>query len=364
MKTIFIYLLLLPIPYLALWAQEPFYEVADKDALNKAYKERHYKIKVTFRVIDEQGEPVSDADIDVGIDSLLHGDGYNNYRGKTGPTGLFTVESRGRGCTEVLVQKKGYYESRPDVRWDGRLNPGGEEMHKNGGFRPWNPTIDVMIKKIGKPIPMIVRLANGGSKSRMKPTSSQIGKELAWDLVKGDWVAPDGGGKVSDLIVKFESAYVDEHNRAAKVRIKFANGDDGCIPLHKITGEESLLSFPREAPVEGYDTRELIYSSEYKEHKDASGYKETTFTKLPIPPHEGYLLRLRTRKDENGRIVSAIYAKITNPLELDDILFQGRRRLFLNFDYYLNPTPNDRNLEYDQKNNLAPEADRGLTWPP
>ena len=32
--------------------------------------------------------------------------------------------------------------------------------------------------------------------------------------------------------------------------------------------------------------------------------------------------------------------------------------------YYLNPTPNDRNLEYDQQNNLAPEADKGATYPP
>jgi hypothetical protein len=34
------------------------------------------------------------------------------------------------------------------------------------------------------------------------------------------------------------------------------------------------------------------------------------------------------------------------------------------FSSYLNPTPNDRNLEYDQQNNLAPEADKGATYPP
>ena len=364
MRIILILLFVLITQSAILLAQEPFDVAAAKEAIDKAQKERHYKIKVTFRVVDELGMPVADADIDVGIDSMLHADGFNNYRGKTDVKGIFTVESRGRGCTEVLVQKKGYYVSRPEVKWDGRLNPGGAEMHENGGFRPWNPTIDVMIKKIGKPVPMIVRLANGGSRSRMKPTAEQIGIELSWDLVEGDWVAPDGKGKVADVIVKFESSYEDTHNRSAKVRLRFGNDNDGCIPLHKIKGEESLLRFPREAPDKGYDTRELVYSLEYKELEDASEYKERTLINFPDPPHKGYLLRLRTQKDKDDKIVSAIYGKITNPFDLDDVLFRGRRRLFLNFNYYLNPTPNDRNLEYDQKNNLAPEADKDLRWPP
>ena len=351
-KNVGIYLLLLSMPYMALWAQEPFYEVADKDVLNKAYEERHYKIKVTFRVVDEQGEPVSDADIDVGIDSLLHADGYNNYKGKTGPTGLFTVESRGRGCTEVLVQKIGCYESRPDVRWDGRLNPGGAEMHKNGGFRPWNPTIDVMIKKIGKPIPMIVRLGEGGANSWLKPNADQLEKELGWDLVEGDWVAPHGRGKMTDLIFRFESSYTDESNKMAKVNIRFANPNDGLVSIKELKGEESRLKYPREAPLQGYENKNIELVSKVFED----------WRKLKNRP-QAYLLRIRTQKDVTGNIVSALYGKITKPYRLFPPAIRYRLPI-LNFDYYLNPTPNDRNLEYDQRNNLAPEADRGLTWPP
>jgi hypothetical protein len=50
--------------------------------------------------------------------------------------------------------------------------------------------------------------------------------------------------------------------------------------------------------------------------------------------------------------------------EFLDHVFKGRSYPFLKFDYYLNLTPNDRNLEYDQKSNLAPEADKDLRWPP
>jgi hypothetical protein len=42
--------------------------------------------------------------------------------------------------------------------------------------------------------------------------------------------------------------------------------------------------------------------------------------------------------DENGNIKSALYGKIYGGFE--------------NFQYYLNPTPNDRNVEFDPDHNL------------
>jgi hypothetical protein len=42
--------------------------------------------------------------------------------------------------------------------------------------------------------------------------------------------------------------------------------------------------------------------------------------------------------DATGKIISANYGKIYGD--------------FMNFSYYLNPTPNDRNVEFDPKRNL------------
>jgi len=56
-----------------------------------------------------------------------------------------------------------------------------------------------------------------------------------------------------------------------------------------------------------------------------------------------------------------------NPFEVQSLDRVNRKLVSaprFRFNMYLNPTPNDRNLEYDQRTNLAPEADRGLTWPP
>jgi hypothetical protein len=44
--------------------------------------------------------------------------------------------------------------------------------------------------------------------------------------------------------------------------------------------------------------------------------------------------------DEKGEIVSANYAKLTSDLQFDP---RGR----IEFTYVFNPTPNDRNLEFD-----------------
>lgn len=63
-----------------------------------------------------------------------------------------------------------------------------------------------------------------------------------------------------------------------------------------------------------------------------------------------YFFRVRTKRNEKGEIVSALYGKIYGPIEF---------RIFTNgmdaqFTYYLNPTPNDRNTEFEAKRNLFP----------
>jgi hypothetical protein len=51
-----------------------------------------------------------------------------------------------------------------------------------------------------------------------------------------------------------------------------------------------------------------------------------------------YFFRIRTVLDEEGNVKSACYGKIYGD--------------FMDFRYYLNPTPNSRNVEFDPKRNL------------
>jgi hypothetical protein len=66
---------------------------------------------------------------------------------------------------------------------------------------------------------------------------------------------------------------------------------------------------------------------------------------------------VRTVVDEKGEIKSAYYGKI-----IGDIQFWGNRRM--RFAYCLNPTPLDRNMEFDPKRNLfgdLPSSERVRT---
>jgi len=341
-------------------AQEPFtykpddipkHEIPEgltaEEYIQKIYQERHYKIKITFRAVDEDGNPVPGADADVGIDSLLHADGHNNYKGKTDAKGLFTVESRGQGSSDVVIEKDGYYPSRPKVRWSGKLN-NDRELAKKVGFRPWNPTIDVVLKKIGKPIPMIVRPNHqvGGIAPKMK-------EWLGVDLFVGDWVKPHGKGKISDMLILLEEAYTDERRYKVSAQIKFPKDGDGLIRISALEGKESLLKFPRIAPEKNY-INEVNVSIE----SDDTGLSK----KSSLGEGAGYFFRIRTNKDKQGNIISAHYGKIVKNFKLNIVSrkFSSdpnfREASIFYMSYYLNPNNNDANLEFDMKNNLAPEA--------
>jgi hypothetical protein len=56
-------------------------------------------------------------------------------------------------------------------------------------------------------------------------------------------------------------------------------------------------------------------------------------------PNRNFYFRVRTALDHQGNVVSAQYGKIYGDLA--------------QFRYYLNPTPNDRNIEFDPKQNLV-----------
>ena len=68
-----------------------------------------------------------------------------------------------------------------------------------------------------------------------------------------------------------------------------------------------------------------------------------------------FCFRIRTKRDAKGNIVKAYYGKIYGDVVMEWSYLGVSRVGFL---YYLNPAPNDRNLEWDMKNNLCPNPGR------
>lgn len=323
-------------------------------------------IKISPKVIDENGAPIEDAEVHVAVGNPLeYKDGYNDFRGRSDEQGLFVIESKIQTNIVIEVKKLGYYSSRNIY-----ISPQNQMLHniKSGDkIQPWNPTIPIMLKKIGKPIPMIVRLGlSGGALYIYHPP--KLGEEVGFDMIKADWVQPNGKGEIADLLIRFDSEFLSPESYKTDATIRFPNPDDGLLPITELIGEESELKYPRIAPENGYEVKSLNVKSPIYEARSEAKEKQ------PL----GYLLRIRTVRDKaTNKITSAQYGKIvgrsnaqenSNPFEFNTVNRNEKRELVLEpsftFSSYLNPTPNDRNLEYDQQNNLAPEADKGVTLAP
>lgn len=322
-------------------------------------------IKISPKVTDENGAPIKDAEVHVAVGNPLeYKDGYNDFLGRSDEQGFFVVESKIQTNTTIEVKKLGYYSSRLIY-----ISPQNQVLHnlKSGDkIQPWNPTVPIILKKIGKPIPMIVRL--GLSNSERIYRAPRLGEEVGFDMIKADWVRPNGKGEIADLLIRFDSEFPSPESYKTDATIRFSNPDDGLLPITELIGKESELKYPRVAPENGYEVKSLNVRSPIYEARSEAKEKQ------PL----GYLFRIRTVRDKvTSKITSAQYGKIvgrpnsqenSNPFEFNTVNRNEKRELILEpsftFSSYLNPTPNDRNLEYDQQNNLAPEADKGATYPP
>lgn len=313
----------------------------------------HAPIKLTLKVVDENGAPVVGADCDVGLGSRLHMDGRNSFKGKSDQQGMFEVEGRCRGDLWIEVTKPGYYPSAPSFPFSPKENL-DFDLVKKRGFLPWNPVIVTTLKKVGKPIPMIVRWARDMAKVDFPDDTK--GQQLRWDILKADWLPPHGKGEHGDLIMSYneDKGGVNIGNDGPQfywheLYLKFATEHDGFFAIEELHGADSMLKFPRLAPEEGYTVKEMTIKTEFIEPRISYSGNKSKY---------GYLLRFRTEVDDDGKIVRALYGKVVEPIR------PGRT---FNLNSYINPEWNDRNLEYDQTSNLAPELPeryKGVTWPP
>lgn len=195
---------------------------------------------------------------------------------------------------------------------------------------------------------------------------------LGYDLQVADFVAPHGKGKIADIRFKLRNEFMgylaegpklesarelsrvsaqrggrtfteEDFKRSAgkwrgALEVSFPGEKEGVITEAERYWFYGQLRLPHLAPEEGY-APDLRYDAK-------------TYEPRPEPKRVGYFLRTRVQLDADGDIVSANYAKI-----YDDIRFDARGSV--SFWYYFNPTPNERNLEFDPARNLFPPSMNG-----
>jgi len=294
-----------------------------------------YPAQITFRVLTDAGAPVPN--VEVTTSTFLYwqpGEGfgrdiYEENKGRTNDEGLTTVSFTGeRGdCNYGIYDVSGYYSTR-------NLSYKFTEV-KAGRWEPWNPIIEVILKPVLKPVPMYARKIGGGTQVKIPA----LDKPAGFDLMVGDWVAPWGKGKSSDFIFTLKEVVPFVEGTKPfnySLSVSFPNERDGIQPVFATPHKGSDLLLPRYAPEDGYLS---------KLEKQMAIFAEGKPMKYDTREDQHYFFRVRTVLDEQGRIKSALYGKISG-----DIKFGVNR--VLRFNYYLNPTSLDRNMEFDPKNNL------------
>lgn len=215
------------------------------------------------------------------------------------------------GVSGVTAYHRNYYR--------GYLTFPNEPFDESNGL-----TLSLMPKI--SPLPLVARrienahLAYTGEASVMR-----------YDCFVADWLPPYGKGKVPDI-----EFVMNKNGRSQEIpyiaSFRFMNPNDGFMRINEEYARGMAI---REAPqklslVNSIDLP--IYSSSTKQYE--AGLEE-----------KQYVFRVRTQLGNDGTVISAYYGKLYDAFQVHvrDI------GIDVSFLYFLNPSQNNRNLEYNGK---------------
>ncbi len=280
--------------------------------------------KITFKVIDTNGEPVSGARIHVYFPVPKYSEPGLTTKteiGKTNKNGLFATSKSSIGRVAASVSKEGYYES-----------GGGLEFKTSENYFvfkrwiPWNPTIELVLREKINPVKMYSKHLQ----HKKFPVQNQ---EVGYDLVKGDWVPPYGKGEQGDFIFIFSHRYTTNEDWDSKYELKFSNKEDG-LQIYEFSPDiNSVFKWPYLAPEKGYNIKQLKKYSIFLADDDYS----TKTVRTNIKKNINYIFRVRTKTNGKGEVIGGLYGIMPSDMYVKGELY--------NFEYKLNPI--NRSLEYE-----------------
>jgi len=276
---------------------------------------REYSARVTLHVVDDEGQAITGAKTIISFVreyARAESERVGSSRGISDAKGLATLDGKTMEASIGYgAEKDGYYQVM-----------GARFFFTSTGYLrllPWNPTIEVVLKRIKKPVPMYAK--------RVASSLPQLEAPVSYDLEAGDWVSPYGRGKTADLVFVGKLNKNGDRVYDWTMKLTFSNPRDG---IQRFKPEPDFMRFqsPHEAPEDGY-------VSEWNLARTRRGPKVREQTNYDVAG--GYFFRVRTVLDKDGKVVKALYGKIYGD--------------FFDMVYYLNPD-GTRNIEYDPKRNL------------
>ena len=300
-----------------------------------------YPAMFTVKVTDEEGLPVENAKV-LGRTFLSWEPGPGD--GKINTDRRFVSTNEEGLAVFDYPSKQGYF-SISIGKTDGYYKTSGfdYQFEKLEGlkWKPENPIIPYVLKKKKNPIPLYAKAMWISGSYKEFPALNQF---IGFDFEHGDWVEPYGKGQIEDLSIQLSREYADVYNHDCTVSIRFPNQHDGFVIVPKSLEGGSELRLDYLAPEKGY-RNEILKKSLIRKNKEI-------INKNAIDYESNYFLRIRSKEDEEGKMIGAHYAKVHGDFLFDVI---NSKTGLLGFDYYFNPTLNDRNLEFDSAKNLFPK---------
>ena len=246
----------------------------------------------TVRVRDADGNPVPGAEIrgeKVGMIS-------SNVKCFTDKNGEATFRHYHKGdcLSRVIVACEGYYSF---GRYYGDTIHFGVQRNRENGEQK-HIVHNVLMKEIRHPVSM--------SYSKMWPTETmrRATGDFFYDCEYGDWLPPEGKGKHADLRVsrKWDCPKGEEKmcNPAyrSEVDISVVNEDDGFM-IHQYDSNTTFNTLYA-APIDGDYGVKSVKEIHFRNCKGGCRH---------FDKNSYLVMRLRTKRDETGRIVSAHYGK-------------------------------------------------------
>ena len=219
-------------------------------------------------------------------------------------------------------------------------------------WQPDNLVVTIKLQRVGHPIPLFVKQIFSRASDSVSSNYFDIGNgKMQFDMVKGSFLPPIGKGEHADIcftrLEREDLGIGTNFNGRTSLAyrdgmmVEFLGEWNGLVemPSKKMDGIKI-----RTAPLDGYKADYLVTKGKDKSVK--------YFTSSN--PDRNFAFRIRTKKDKNGKIVSAYYGKIYGDIEIKKPYTVEVSVAAPSFMYYLNTTPLDRNLEWDVKTNLCP----------
>jgi len=282
--------------------------------------------QISVRVVDDEQKPVSDAKIEARFDPALQSAGEVKIV-STDTNGIAVVSGKTGKTVCIQATKSGYYRSSDSVCF---VSVGQGVVE--GKWQPWNMEKTIILRAVRNPVAC-------QHKVRGYKHVNRVNEWLKFDLEYGDFLPPEGSGKVCDMEVLFDwNGKLGDEYTGMGVKIRFPN--DGYSGGYYA---DNVMCSDFKGVYDFLPNNRLISEFAYStiEERDSATGALQRRQEMLFDKTKGLVARIRCEVDPaSGKLLKFHCA------EISDIKFGCNKSgvVFL-LKSFFNPTPNDTNLE-------------------